>query len=284
MFKNDYFVNFIFQKSALVSLIFLLIQLLIVASSSFWIVALMQDIQLHRDVWFNVTLLLSSLILPYFPGAISLILLTKWKNDLVINFANTFAKKTHSNQRLWANREAQDERISILSNEGANTITNFADYLYELIATVTNVTFNIVAVSLLITYEFSLGYLISMILAWIVLKLQKRKQKAVTEKAQVSRIKWTNVILGSWDNIVLGNLYNFGLWNQKAQQAGESYKKRNLFAEFFNQTISISIALLTFVPSFIIVAQMIAQHANDMIVLGSITVILPRLFVILNYK
>jgi len=283
MFKDKYFLHLIIQRSAMGSLSFLLLQQLIVASSSFWIIAMMEDIQLNKSVWSNLTLLLGSLILPYFPGAISLVLLTKWKNDLVLSFAGYFVEKTQSNQRLWANRDAQEEKISILSHEGTNTITMFVDYIYELISTVTNVVFNIAAISFLITYEFSLGYLVSLALAWVVLKLQKHKQKVLTEKAQISRIRWTNIILESWDNIVLGNRYNFHLWNRKAQQVGESYKQRNFLAELFNQTICIAIALLTFIPSFFIIIQMIARHSNDVIILGSITVILPRLFVILNY-
>lgn len=283
MHKEKFFPHLIFQKAAMGSLAFLLVQQLIVASSSFWIVGMMEDIQLHRSIWGNLFLLLSSLILPYFPGAISLVLLAKWKNDLVLNFASTFAEKNCSNQRLWANRNAQSERISILSNEGTNTITNFIDYIHELISTITNVAFNIAAISFLITYEFAFGYFISLALATVILKLQKKEQKILTKKAQASRIKWTNIVLNSWDNIVLGNCYNFNLWSKAAQHIGKGYKQRNFQAECFSQSICIVIALLTFVPSFFIIVQLIAKQSNDVIVLGSITVILPRLFVILNY-
>ena len=281
--NETFFSRIILQKSAIWTLTFLLIQQIIVASSNFWVVALMADIQLQKDVWLSLLLLLSSLILPYFPGAMSLIFLTKWQNELVINLTYVFVDSNHSNQRLWSNKDAQEKRISILANEGSSTIVDFIDYIYELTSTLTNAVFNIVAISILVTYEFALGYLVSIVFAYLILRLQKKHQQLITNKAQVSRIKWTNIILSSWDNIVLGNIYNFRLWNKKAQKAGENYKKRNLNSEVFNQFISIAIALLTFIPSFVIIIFLIAQRPGDVLMLGSIVVILPRLFSILNY-
>jgi hypothetical protein len=65
--------SFIFQPIFWLMFMFLLIQQLIVASSNFWIIALIRDIQIHSMVYISLSLYLTSLLLPYLPRSIAVI-------------------------------------------------------------------------------------------------------------------------------------------------------------------------------------------------------------------
>ena len=263
--------------------IFLLVQQLIVASSNFWIIALIRDIQMNAMVYISLSLYLASLLLPYIPGSIAIICQEKWKYALILNLSESFKKNHHSNQKIWADKDSKETRIAMLSNEGINALTDFTEYVYSLLSTAMNVLFNVTALSILITGEFGVSYLISLASVACLMKLQKSKQEKLSVKAQNARLSFLKVLLNSWDNIVLGNSYNFNLWEKKSDRVAQALMNRNLYSIRFQQWFSVLIAILTFIPSFFVVVQMVIKHHSNPLVLSAIAVTLPRLFMILNF-
>ena len=245
--------SFVFQPMFWLMFIFLLVQQLIVASSNFWIIALIRDIQTNSVVYTSLSLYLISLLLPYLPGSIAAIYQERWKYSLILNLSESFKKTHRSNQKVWINKDAKEARIAMLSNEGINALTEFTEYAYSLLATAMNVLFNITALIILITGEFGVSYLVSLILVAGLMRLQKPKQEELSVKAQNARISFLKTLLNSWDNIVLGNRYNFNLWEKKSARASQGYVSRNLHNVRFRQWFSVLIAVLTFIPSFFVV-------------------------------
>lgn len=264
-------------------MMFLMIQQLIVASSNFWIIAFIRDIQTNSMIYISLTLYLISLLLPYLPGSIAVIYQEKWKYSLILNLSESFKKTHNSNQNLWADKSSKETRIAMLSNEGINALTEFTEYAYNLLSTAMNVLFNVVALAILITGEYGASYLISLISVAILMRLQKDKQEKLSVKAQNARISFLKTLLSSWDNIVLGNKYNFTLWERGSNRASQSFVRRNLHTIKFRQWASVLIAMLTFLPSFFVVVQMVVKNYTDPLVLSAIAVTLPRLFLILNF-
>lgn len=271
------------QLPFLLMLMFLAIQQLIVASSSLWIILLINNIQTGSNFVIPLFLYLTSLVLPYIPGNIAVIYLEKWKYSMILNLSENFKATSQSNQAMWADKESKDTCLSVLSTEGITAISNFSDYVYALISTATNVLFNIFTLSILITWGLGISYCISLIAVAILMKFQKKYQEYLSDNAQEARISFFKTLLDSWDNIVLGNRYNLLLWEKNSKSASSSYFNRHLNAEKFKQWFSILIAFLTFVPSFIVVILMLFENQSEPLILGAITVTLPRLFMILNF-
>lgn len=275
--------SFIIQPKFWLMFLFLVIQQLIVASSNFWIIALIRDIQTSSMVYTSLSLYLVSLLLPYLPGSIATIYQEKWKYSLILNLSESFKNTHNSNQKIWTDKDSKETRIAMLSNEGLNALKEFTEYTYSLLSTAINVLFNVAALAILITGEFALSYLVSLISVACLMRLQKSKQEKLSIKAQNARISFLKVLLNSWDNVVLGNKYNFNLWEKKANLTSQSFVKRNLHTVKFRQWFSVLIAALTFVPSFFVVIQMVVQNHTNPLVLSAIAVTLPRLFMILNF-
>ncbi|MBY0530197.1 MAG: hypothetical protein K2P51_08455 [Rhabdochlamydiaceae bacterium] len=164
-----------------------------------------------------------------------------------------------------------------------NTLTEFTEYAYNLLSTCLNVLFNVTALAILITGEFGISYLISLIAVSCLMKLQKNKQELLSVKAQNARISFLKALLNSWDNIVLGNRYNFNLWEKRSDRSSQSFVNRNLHSVKFRQWFSVLIAALTFIPSFFVVILMVLNNYSNPLVLSAIAVTLPRLFMILNF-
>ncbi len=275
--------SFIIQPKFWLMSVFLIIQQLIVASSNFWIVALIRDIQTNSMIYVSLSLYLISLLLPYLPGSIAIIYQEKWKYSLILNLSESFKKTHNSNQKIWADKDSKETRIAMLSNEGINALTEFTEYVYNLLSTALNVLFNVTALAILITGEFGVSYLISLVLVACMMLLQQTKQEKLSVKAQNARISFLKTLLNSWDNIVLGNRYNFNLWEKRSLRASHSFVNRNLHIIRFRQWFSVLIAAFTFVPSFLVVIQMVVKNHSNPLVLSAIAVTLPRLFMILNF-
>lgn len=275
--------SFVIRPMFLLMFIFLIVQQLIVASSNFWIIAFIRDIQTNSTVYTSLSLYLTSLLLPYLPGSIATIFQEKWKYSLILNLSESFKKTHNSNQKIWADKDFKETRIAMLSNEGINALTEFTEYVYSLLSTAMNVLFNVTALAILITGEFGVSYLISLVSVACLMRLQKNKQEKLSIKAQNARISFLKILLNSWDNIVLGNRYNFNLWERRADRTSQSYVNRNLHTVRFRQWFSVLIAILTFIPSFFVVVQMAVKNHSNPLVLSAIAVTLPRLFMILNF-
>lgn len=97
--------SFIIQPRFWLMFTFLIIQQLIVASSNFWIVAFIRDIQTNSMVYTSLSLYLISLLLPYLPGSIAAIFQEKWKYSLILNLSESFKKTHNSNQKIWADKD-----------------------------------------------------------------------------------------------------------------------------------------------------------------------------------
>ncbi len=275
--------SFLLQPMFWLMFAFLTIQQLIVASSNFWIIAFIRDIQTNSMVYSSLSFYLISLLLPYLPGSVAVIFQERWKYSLILTLANAFKNNHNSNQKIWVDRVSKETRVAMLSNEGINAITEFTEYAYNLLSTSMNVLFNVTALAILITGEYGVSYLISLALVACIMLLQRTKQENLSSKAQNARISFLKSLLNSWDNVVLGNKYNFDLWEKRTEQASQSFTRRNLHTIRFRQWYSVLIALLTFVPSFLVVIQMVLKNYSDPLILSAIAVTLPRLFMILNF-
>lgn len=263
--------------------VFLVVQQLIVASSNFWIVAFIRNIQTNSPIYLSLSLYLASLLLPYLPGSLAVIYQEKWKYSLILSLSRSFKETHQSSQKIWADKDSKETRIAMLSNEGMNALTEFTEYAYSLLSTAMNVLFNVTALAILITGEFGISYLISLVGVACLMRLQKNKQEQLSVKAQNARISFLKTLLNSWDNVVLGNKYNFNLWEKRANRATESFVNRNLHSVRFRQWFSVLIAALTFIPSFYVVILMVLNNYSNPLVLSAVAVTLPRLFMILNF-
>lgn len=261
----------------------LVFQQILEASSTYWLVKLMASITAGGYFLPFLLLYLASLAFPYIPLCIAYILKITWKQEAQRSFTNAFVASNKDNISEWSNKGIKEQKLSILTSEGPNTIHVFIDYIWDLFTYVLSVILNILALSIVVEPLFAVAYGISITCVIVVMKLKRRSQRQLTQKALTARIDLCQSLLAAWDNVLLGNDYNFKLWDEKTSQRLNRCLQRNVALERFDQLLAIFVTLMTAIPSLMVVVYFILKHKYEPVELSSFVVILPLLFMILSY-
>lgn len=258
-------------------------QQMLEASSTIWLVKLMESVTSGGNFLPYILLYLTSLAVPYIPGCIALIVKTHWKQEAQRHFINAFVSSNRNNIGEWNNKGIKEEKLSILTSEGPLALQALIDYVWEFSQYVLSVLFNILALSLVVEPLFAIAYVVSVICVIAIMKWQRRTQRQLTQKALTARVDLSQQLLAAWDNVLLGNDYNFKLWDEKTSQRLKRCLQRNIDLERFDQVLAIFVALMTSIPSLAVVVYSAIQHSHDPVKLSAFVVILPLLFQILSY-
>jgi ABC-type multidrug transport system fused ATPase/permease subunit len=274
----------LFNQNLFLAIFFLIIQQLIVASSTIWITRLIADIQTGFFSYQWLGLYLSSLLLPYLPGAAALIEVTKAKAKANIHFVLKFADVYKGQILEWTHSSHHSTKASVLTSEAPQTINSYLDYWYHFASCGLNVVFNLLILAIIIEPLLFISYGIGFLLAFALLILQKKRKKTLSLRAQQSRIQWVSMLLRAWDNILLNNVYNFNLWGEKTNQRGKRFESSTTRLEIFSQGISIALAFLLLGPTFAFICYFPMMVEFDLTKLAIMVVALPRLFQVLSYS
>lgn len=253
------------------------------ATSTLWLVFVMQSIALNEPFFGYLLLYLSTLILPYIPGCIAFVLRIYWKQEALRAFINAFIASNRNNIVDWNNEALKEEKLSILTGEAPSAINALIDYIFDLYSYVASVFFNIIALSIVVEPLFAIAYGVSISTVILIMKLKRGTQRHLTKKALSARVDLIQSLLGAWDNVLIGNEYNFKLWVEKKTQRLNRALKRNIDLERFDQIMAIVASLMTSIPSLIVVIYFAWMHRHDPVKLSAFIVTLPMLFLILSY-
>ena len=260
------------------------IQQLIAVSSTIWITRFIASIQRSEPWGLWLGLYLASLILPYLPGALALISLTKAKAQGCIDYVNYFVAAHSGRVTEWADQGNRSHKESILSGQAIPVIRHYLDYSYHLLSTSLNVILNIVTVAIVLAPSFLVAFAVGLSAAAFVLYLQKKRKGALALDAQQSQIRWTAILLRLWDNVVLGNRHNMEQWIDRSTKRAGHFQKSTVHLESFSQGISVAMAFCLMVPVFATTGYLAFVNQANIVWLGMLAVVLPRLFLILSYS
>lgn len=278
-FKHRFFIT----TSAFACFSFLLVSQLIVASSTLWLTFLAEDIGAGKNFVFFLSVYLCSLVVPYVPESFAVISCNKWKLNAFSLFIHRFVSSRKNDPITWNDQPLKDGTLAILNGEGQATLNAMGDHVYNCMYYFLNVTFNIVAIAVLIEFKFAIAYFISLVLVFALMKCHNKKQTILAQKAQGARIKLGHSLLSVWDNVLLGNRYSFNLWSKQAAARLDRANRLNQLSIVFNQWLSIVISLFIFLPSVAVSIYAIIEHHHEPAALTALMLTLPRLFLVLSY-
>lgn len=271
------------NRFAVACLTILFFQQIIESSATLWLVWFMQTVVEGHPYLPYIIIYLITLALHYIPACVAYILKTEWKQEAQRSFINAFVSANRNNIGEWNNKKLKEEKLSLLTTEGPAALHALIDYVWDLFSWVLSVVLNIMFLSVVVEPLFIIAYSISVFLVVMMMKLQKRTQRNLTQKALSARVDLCQSLLSAWDNVLLGNNYNFKLWDEKTTQRLNRCLQRNIALERFDQILAIFAALITSIPSLLVVVYFVIQYQTDPVRLSSFIVVLPILFMILTY-
>lgn len=258
-------------------------QQIIEASSTVWLVMMMKRITGGEPFFPFLFLYLGSLVFPYIPGCLANIFKISWKQESQRSFIQAFVASNRNQIGEWSNKGIKEEKLSILTAEGPFALHALIDYIFDLYAYVLSVFFNIFALSVIVEPLFGIAYSLSVLTVVLVMKVKRRIQRRLTQKALTARIDLCQSLLAAWDNVLLGNFYNFKLWQDKTAQRVNRCLQKNVELERFDQVLAIVISLLTSIPSLVVVVYYVYLNRTSIPNLTAFLVTMPVLFQILSY-
>ncbi|MCB1180922.1 MAG: ABC transporter ATP-binding protein/permease [Chlamydiia bacterium] len=274
----------LFNQGVLIAIGLLIIQQLIVASSTIWITRLIAQIQQGNFSYKFLGFYLASLFLPYFPGAAALIEMAKAKAWANIQYINIFSSVYHGQIVKWTNSSHHSTLSSILTGEAPQTINGYLDYLYYFASCGLNVFFNLIILVFIVEPLLLISYATGILLAFLILKTQKKWKRILSIRAQQGRIKWTSMLLKAWDNILLGNSYNFNIWQKKTDKRGKRLSANSIKLESLSQGVSMGMAFVLLGPSFALICYLPMMYEYNLTTLAIMIVALPGLFQMSTYS
>jgi ABC-type bacteriocin/lantibiotic exporter with double-glycine peptidase domain len=261
------------NKYLWICLLFLGLQQIIVGASTLWIGYLGESIANNSVDLVYLILFLSSLILVYIPGGISLVYLEKAKLLWFRNYISSFTKKYKGMSIIHSSSEDRLQLEPWITSEGYITFQELGSFVYSFLSTFLNSFVSILALSYILDMGFMLAYFLCFLVLFSLIFLSRNLISESTEKVQKSR-KGLNHFLGSgWDNIVIGNIYSLKIWNNLFFSRMTDHESSSTSQSCLKQIISSSSMVLSLIPVFYIIWEKFSGSFS----MTSLTILLATL-------
>ncbi|MGV6987817.1 hypothetical protein ACWA5Z_02255 [Testudinibacter sp. P80/BLE/0925] len=265
------------------ALLLLLVQQMIVASSTYWIAKVAENISVGGAFGVYFVLFILSLTIVYLPASFAAMLLEKAKFTALNRYTALFQKNFNNQAGLRNDRTLKDQRLPFIASEGFLTIDESYRFLFDGVSLLLNVSFNIAVLAWILAPSIMLSYLLGVLLAALAVFAFKQRIYQRGQAAQQGRTKLQRTLSLAWDNVLLGNRYNQHYFNQALQQNQNEALKTAVSNRGWNHLASSLGMLLMMSPVLAWTAILFYQHQNDTALLAVLVATLPRQVLILQY-
>ena len=259
-----------------VALLFLLIQQIIVASSTYFIARLAQSLTEESISILYMVLFAVSLVAVYVPAYFCVTNTERAKYDAhkLYNddFHTVFLGKTY----LLSSDELQSTATTTLAQESNYTLETVIDSIFDISALVLNVLFNVLVIAWFLDGTLLLGYAVGIVFASMFVHFRRHALKTAAKTDQQSRLNLTAKLFDSWDNVVIFNKHNYTLYNnivQKSFAIAKNNSVKSTSIQHINSSLGMIILML---PVFLVTAFIFNKNWHDAATMAVLIATLPR--------
>ena len=259
-----------------VALLFLLIQQIIVASSTYFIARLAQSLTEDTISVLYIVLFAVSLVAVYVPAYYCVTNTERAKYDAHKlyndNFHAVFLGKTY----LLSSDELQSTATTTLAQESNYTLETVIDSIFDISALVLNVLFNVLVIAWFLDGTLLLGYAVGIVFASVFVHFRRHALKTAAKTDQQSRLNLTAKLFDSWDNVVIFNKHNYTLYNNIVQKSFATAKRNSVKStsiQHINSSLGMIILML---PVFVVTAFIFNKNWQDAATMAVLIATLPR--------
>jgi len=256
---------------------FLLFQQIIVGISTYAIVITMESLVGgdFENALIYISIFVISLIVVYFPSALSQIFLEKWIFEAFSKFVVGFTEDHKGNTQLLRLSERRDKEVWF-TTEAFDICNEMCSSSYEVFSAVLNASVSLVVIAFLISTDILIWYGAAAIFILILNQISKRSIEDRSKEFQESRSKLNSTLLGGWANIHSGNDENEKAWMENYQNSVHSASARktqlHLFKSIFSTIAAIGALGFVGVGNWLV----ISENLHNLTVMATLVVTLPR--------
>lgn len=260
----------------LISCLFLLIQQCLVALSTYFIAQLADDIANQISFIPSLIGFILSLLVVYVPAYFAAVFLEKAKLLAFVDYIKQFSANFYQQTPLYHQKNLKDERLSFVRQESRMVISQTLDYLFDSLALIANIGFNILVLSLVIDDKMIVPYMVGLLLASAFVFYRKPLISKYAKLAQKSHIQSLNITGKIWDNIVIGNDYNYSLFAKQLQHKLQKERFWHIKNTSINQLTSMIGMVFFMLPVLAFMVYLLINNRHDLSLLLVIVATLPR--------
>jgi hypothetical protein len=267
------------------SCFFSLIQQMIVASSTVWIVLLSNAVTSGKifHVFLYLSFFILSLTLVYIPSTIMKIFVTKAQFAAYEKYIMRFQKNLYGFASLKNDEVFRRERQGYFNNESYLAISSTVFFLTDWLSLFLNISFNIIALSLVINKTFVFSYILTVPIILFVLKKSSGKIIDSNKRSQKERAGMFQTISSFWDTVLIGNRYNKRILIDRFNSDFNKSVKESTKAVFYEElTVSLTM-VLSLLPVIGNLSYLIITGLDKMAIIISVIATLPRQIQLLQY-
>jgi len=273
----------LYTRHALASGAWLFVQQLVVASSTIFIILVMENLKepTIETALIYLVLFVISLTIVYIPTAASEIQLERARFASRKYYLQMFVN-INKRRRTFARKHYKREHQSWIANESGAVYQEATELIYQAFATFLNATLNIIVIAVVIDYRFIVWYAGAAVLLYVVSLLSRNILIRTSLKLQTTRKSLTDHLLRAWDNVLIGNNHNISLWarlHTKCLKDAESAAVKNTMTRLV-------ISSLTAVGAMLIIAIgvyiYIIENISNYTALAIVIITFPRQILVLQ--
>ncbi|NDL63012.1 ATP-binding cassette domain-containing protein [Acerihabitans arboris] len=280
--RNSAF-RFLINRYFFLSLFFLIIQQLIVASSTYWIGGLAEQVGSNENFTLYLVFFVLSLIIVYIPSFFSAIFLEKSKFIALEKYIDIFRRNFWNKASIRTNKNYKDLHLPYVSTEGFLVFEESFKFIFDWISVILNVSFSVLVLALVVNVSIVWPYIISLCLICVNVFLFRKKIQDEGAHSQTSRTALQRVLSLSWDNILLGNKYNLLLYQRELQVRQILASESAIHCQYWSNIASTLGMLLTMAPVFIWSGVLFYKNIAVPSILAVLVATLPRQIMILQH-
>lgn len=263
------------NKYSLLSLFFCVLEQLIVASSTLWIVRLGQSVVSNDMPYIWLILFVMSLTLVFIPRLFANANISHAKYITFRNFINDYKNNLFNQPHLLTNEKFNHQYQSYFINQTWIVVNDAFDFFLDLFTTLFNVVFNIIVVCYTVNFKLFYGYLIAFFIIIFNIFILKNKINKINIHSQKSHAEMNDTLVSGWDTILVGNVYNILKWSDNFLNKSRKSEKYNVKLSVFSDLTSMFSMLLSLIPIMTTSALIFLSNKNTLI-LSALVVTLPR--------
>ena len=272
--KKDSLMEKLFNIFSLFSILFIITEQMIVASSTFFII----NMGLHLGdessiLWFLCFVV--SLTLVFIPRIFKYRCLVKARYRAFRHYLEMYEKNLYSHPYLKTSRKFCGQKQAYFQNQLWQTISESYVFLDDFVTTLLNVVFNVAAISFTLSRGFLVSYFCSAFLTAAGAFLFRKRIRYRSMDAQERQSFIQAALFSGWDTMLTGNAYNWRAWKRAFEikmKEGECSEKEYYS---FNSCVSFVLMAVSMLPVVFAAGRILLSNGSGGIMLAT-AVSLPR--------
>jgi ABC-type multidrug transport system fused ATPase/permease subunit len=267
---------------AAASLLLVAIHQGVIASSSYFLIKLIDAFQNGTTYHSYLILFLCAMTFPYLPGSASLLALQIWINRAHRRFTERVAVAAFGLTGRYREKDLQLRVESVVARNSFSVVKEYLEFCHWFADFFLNSVLSILVLGYLLPGNLVLGYGTSLIICGAIIFLLRNTVTRMSSRVENELIDYGAILARAWENTTLGNRYNHGVWQEERDLlAAKYYRSANKLAGF-KQLGNLLLAAASLGPTVYLVLRVLDNDGLDAALVAAVVVNLTRIFHILS--